>query len=138
MSRDNVELHYRCLDAMNRRDLGAFLAMMDEEVEAVPRIVAMEGGLFGHDGIRRWWENWFEVFPDYDIEVLEVRDLGEVTVAALRALGHSATSKLPFEDQIWQASRWRRGKVVWWRTFPTRDEALEGVALSEQDAHADS
>ena len=70
--------------------------------------------------------------------MLEVRDHGDVTVAALRALRHSATSKLPFEDQIWQASRWRRGKVVWWRTFPTRDEALEAVRLPEQDAHADS
>ena len=132
MSQENVELHYRALDAMNRRDLGAFLALMDDDVEAVPRIVAMEGSLHGHDGIRNWWENWFEVFPDYDINVLEVRDLGDVTVAALRALGHGAASNLPFEDPIWQASRWRRGKVVWWRTFATRDEALEAGGPSEQ------
>jgi ketosteroid isomerase-like protein len=130
MSQENVELHYRALDAMNRRDLGAFLALMDDDVEAVPRIVAMEGGLHGHDGIRRWWENWFDVFPDYDIEVLEVRDLGDSTVATLRALGHAATSNLPFEDMIWQVSRWGRGKVVWWRTFSTRDEALEAAGCA--------
>jgi hypothetical protein len=45
MSQENVELHNRCLDALNRRDLNAFLALMDDDVEAVPRIVAMEGGL---------------------------------------------------------------------------------------------
>jgi hypothetical protein len=53
-----------------------------------------------------------------------VRDLGNVTVAALRALGHGAASTLPFEDMIWQASRWRRGKCIWWRNFGSQDEAL--------------
>jgi ketosteroid isomerase-like protein len=131
MSRDNMERHHRAIDAINRRDLDAFLALMDDGVEAVSRIVAMEGDLHGHDGIRRWWEAWFDAFPDYDIEVLEVRDLGDVTVAALRALAHGAASNLPLEDTIWQASRWRRGKVAWWRTFDTRAEALEAVGLSE-------
>ena len=84
MSQENVELFYRSVEAFNRRDLDAVLAYMDRDVESVSRIVAMEGGLHGHDGFRRWWENWFDVFPDYNIEVLEVRDLGDVTVAALR------------------------------------------------------
>jgi hypothetical protein len=50
---------------------------MDDDVEAVSRTVAMEGGLHGRDGMRQWWENWLDVFPDYNIEVVEVRDLGE-------------------------------------------------------------
>jgi hypothetical protein len=50
----------------------------------------MEGGLLGHDGVRRWWENWFDAFPDYDIEVGDVRDFGEMTLAELRAVGHGA------------------------------------------------
>ena len=89
MSQENVELHYRVIDAVNRRDLDAVLTVMDDDVESVSRIVAVEGGLHGHDGFRRWWENWFDVWPDYNIEVLEVRDLGNMTVAALRALGHA-------------------------------------------------
>jgi len=36
MSQENVELHYRSIDAVNRRDLAAFLALMDRDVEAVP------------------------------------------------------------------------------------------------------
>jgi hypothetical protein len=35
MSEENVELHYRSIDAVNRRDLEAFLALMDVGVEAV-------------------------------------------------------------------------------------------------------
>jgi ketosteroid isomerase-like protein len=131
MSQENVDLAYRAFDAINRRDLGALLALMDDDVEAVSRTVAMEGGLRGHDGMRRWWENWLAVFPDYNIEVVEMRDLGDLAVAALRALGHGAGSDVPFQDTIWHASRWRGGKCVWWRTFPTGDEALEAAGLSE-------
>jgi ketosteroid isomerase-like protein len=131
MSQENVELYLRVIDAFNRRDLDALLALMDHDVEVVTRIAAMEGGLHGHDGMRRWCENMFTAFPDYDIEVVEVRDLGDVTLASLRALGHGAGSDVPFEDLLWQASRWRRGKCVWWRAFETETEALEAVGLRE-------
>ncbi len=131
MSQENVELAYRAADAVNQRNLDAFLALMDEDVEAVSRIVAMEGGLHGHDGVRRWWDNWFEAFPDYNIEVVEARDFGDAVVATLRAHGHGAGSELPLEDNVWNASRWRDGKCVWWQVFDTETDAIEAVGLSE-------
>ncbi len=137
MSRENVELYHRCVDAFNRRDLDAFLTLMDDEVEAVSRLAAIEGSLNGHDGIRRWWKSWFDVWPDYKIELDEVRDLGDVTLATLHALGHGAGSDVPFEDRAWQLARWRRGKCVLWRVFNNRYEAFEAAGLSEQDARDD-
>jgi ketosteroid isomerase-like protein len=131
MSQENVELHHRVFDAVNRRDLDAVLALMDDDVESVSRIVPMEGGLHGHDGIRRWWENVFEVFPDYNWEVLEVHDLGELTIAALRTSGHGAGSDIPMDETVWHAGRWRTGKCVWWCTFDSEAAALEAVGLSE-------
>ncbi len=76
MSQENIELAYRSYDAVNRRDLDALLALMDEDVESVSRIVAVEGGLHGHAGIRRWWDSWFGAFPDYNIEVVTRRSCG--------------------------------------------------------------
>jgi ketosteroid isomerase-like protein len=131
MSHENVELVHRVADAFNRRDLDAYLALIDDDVEYVPRGVAMEGSYQGHDGIRRWWESVFGVWPDLTVEVVEVSDLGDLTLAALRALGHGAGSEVPLEDTFWAAHRWRRGKCVWSRTFATRAEALEAVGLSE-------
>jgi hypothetical protein len=87
MSQENVELVYRAIDAFNRRDLDAALALMDDDVEIASRIVAIEGGLRGHDGFRRWWHNWLDTWPDYTAEVVGVRDQGDVIVAAIRALG---------------------------------------------------
>jgi ketosteroid isomerase-like protein len=131
MSQENVELHLRSIDAVNRRDLESFLALMDEDVEAVSRIVAVEGGLHGHDGIRHWWDNWFASFPDYKIDVVGMRDQGDVTIATISAVGHGAGSALPFEDNVWLACRWRAGKIIWWQVFRAEADALEAAGLSE-------
>ena len=66
MSQENVELTYRAFDALNRREFDAFLALMDDDVEVVPRMSAIEGesGYRGHDGLRSWWNSLLDVFPD--------------------------------------------------------------------------
>jgi ketosteroid isomerase-like protein len=46
MSLQNVELTHQAYDALNRRDLDAFPALMEAGVEARPRVVAIEGGNF--------------------------------------------------------------------------------------------
>jgi hypothetical protein len=61
----------------------------------------------------------------------EIRDLGDVTVAALRAVARGAGSEVPLEDTIWQAGRWEKDKCVWWHVFYSPDEALEAVGLAD-------
>jgi hypothetical protein len=110
---------------------------MDDDVEAASRLGAIEGSYHGRDGIRRWWQNWFDAFPDYTAEVVEVRDLGDLTVAALRMRGHGAGSDTPVEEMQWLVSKWRDNKVVRWSSHVTEAEALDAVGLPERDAHAD-
>jgi SnoaL-like domain len=61
MSRENVELTHRAIDAFNQRDLDAFLALMDADVEFIALEVEMEGGYHGHAGMRRWWGSLVDV-----------------------------------------------------------------------------
>ena len=129
MSQENVELARQAYDAVNRRDLDAFLELMDPEVVALPRQAAMEGGYRGHAGIRGWWGDLLNVFPDFAVEVIDVRDLGDMTLAALRFLGHGADSESPFDETVWGVAELRDGKAVWWRTYNTEDEALQAVRL---------
>jgi ketosteroid isomerase-like protein len=132
MSQENVELVNRAYDALNRRDLDAFLVLMDPEVVAIPRVLAVEGGpLSGHDGIRTWWESILSVFPDFQATVLEVRGVGDATIASLRVLGRGGGSDAPFEDAIWQVTKWRDGRAVWWKAFLDRAQALEAAGLKE-------
>jgi ketosteroid isomerase-like protein len=77
MPQGNVELSQRAFDTFNRRDWAAFLELMDADVEAVPRLAAVEGGYHGHDGIRRWCQNLLDAIPDFTVEVVDVRELGD-------------------------------------------------------------
>jgi ketosteroid isomerase-like protein len=131
MPQENVELVHRAYDAFNRRDWEGFLALMDDEVEVESRLVTMEGGYHGHEGLRRWWDDFLGAFPDYTAEIEELRDLGDVTLGHIRGWGHIAASDTPLVDPFWQVSRWRDGKCVWWRNCATEAEALEAAGLRE-------
>jgi ketosteroid isomerase-like protein len=138
MSQENVELTHRATDAFNRRDLDALLAVMDDDVEIVPRAVAMEGRYHGHEGVLRWQQNLYDVFPDWHAEPLEVRDFGDFTWAAARIRGRGGESGVPVDQVIWLVGEWHNGKLVRYSSHDSEAEALEAVGLSEQDAHADS
>jgi ketosteroid isomerase-like protein len=132
MSQENVELHQRAFDAFNRRDLDAFLALADRNVELTPLNLELEGGSYlGHEGLRSFWKDYLAVFPDFSVELDEVRDLGDVTVARVRLRGHGTGSDVPFEQPIWQVAEWRRRKCVWWHSFRSEADALEAAGLRE-------
>jgi ketosteroid isomerase-like protein len=132
MPEESVELIPRIADAINRRNLDAFLALMDPEVVAVPRILAVEGGtLHGHEGIRVWWDGIFGAFPDSEFEAIAVRGIEDVTISHVLTRGRGHGSGAAFEDSIWVASRWRDGKVIWWQTCRSEAAALQGAGLSE-------
>ena len=131
MSQENRELTDQVFDAFNRRDLGAFLALMDAEVEAGSRLAPMEGGYHGQRGIRQWWQNLLDTIPDYTLEPVEVRELEDLTLTTLRTRGHGADSDTPVEDTVWIVADWRDKKVLQWRVLSTEAEALGAVGLSE-------
>jgi ketosteroid isomerase-like protein len=141
MSQENVTLTRRAYDAFSRRDIDAFLEVLDEDVEFVAYVqAAVEGaGYKGHDGIRRMWENMLDVWPDLTAEILEVHALGDqFTYGAIRFHGHGAGSDVPVDWTLWQIGRWRGGRLVWLQSADTRAAALAAAGLSEQDLHAHS
>ena len=133
MSEENVELVYESNDAFNRRDLDAFLAFADPDIEWSPLILELEGGgpYHGHDGVRRWWESWLDVAPDFNGEVEDVGVLGDVTVARVRLRGHGGASGATLEQTVWQFAEWREKKCVRYRTFASEAEAFEAAGLRE-------
>ena len=131
MSQENLELTRQAVDAFNRRDLGAYLELIDADVKFVAGGVTMEGDYHGHAGIRRFWENILDVLPDLAIEIIELRDLGDRTLAAGRVHGHGAGSDTPFDETFWGITEWRDAKCVRWANFGTEAEALEAVGLRE-------
>ncbi len=129
MSQENVELNLRVIEAFNRRDLGAYLELTDPDVELVPYEVKVQGGrpYRGHFGVRSWWEESFAVFPDLRAEIHEARDLGDCVLVRGRILGQGAGSGAPIERSIWLVAEWRDKRMVWWSSFESEFEALEGA-----------
>jgi SnoaL-like domain len=100
MSQENVELYRRGIEAFNRRDLEAFLALADLEVVGISRVLAVERPSYrGHDGTREWWKDLLDVFPDFMIEVVWVRDADDLTVSELRCSA-SEVSAAPLEEFV--------------------------------------
>jgi hypothetical protein len=132
MSQENVELTRKVLETFNSRDIEAFVAMMDEKVVAVPRIVGTLGqSVRGREGTRRWRKDLLDIMPDLRVEPVDLRDLGEVTLARATYTGRGARSDTPFVETNWLCWRWRAAKCVEWVSKPTEAEALEAVGLSE-------
>jgi ketosteroid isomerase-like protein len=133
MSQENIRLAYEAMDAFNRRDLAAYLALMDPEVEFTPYEVWVQGGqpYRGHAGIRNWWNDTFEVLPDLKVEVYEVRDLKDRAFVHGRLRGQGAGSGAPIERTMWLAIEWRKRMEVWWCAFGSEAEALTAVGLEE-------
>jgi ketosteroid isomerase-like protein len=132
MSEDNVDLVYRAFDAVNRRDIDAFLALMSPEIVFVPRLLAVEGGeLRGHEGVREWWDSIFNAFPDFEATVLEIRAVDSFTIGRMRYRGRGSGSTAPFDETIWLVSSWRDGRSVWAKSFRNRAEALEAAGLTD-------
>src|SRR3977135_1036283 len=99
MSHENVELLHRAIDAFNRRDLEAYLALQDAGVEFTPyeRAVGGLGPYRGHDGVRTWWEESFEAFPDLTAKLDDVQGRGDKTFARGRLRGTGAGSGAAFD-----------------------------------------
>ena len=132
MSEENVDLYRRGIEAFNRRDLEAFLALADPDVVGISRVLAIEGGSYrGHDGTREWWRDLLGVFPEFRIEVVWVRDAGDLTVSELRNSAHGEGGAAALEEFVWQVSEWRDGRVVRWQMYESEEEAIEAAGLPE-------
>jgi ketosteroid isomerase-like protein len=132
MSEENVKLYRQGIDAFNRRDLDAFLALAHPEVVGVSRVLAVEGGIYeGHDATREWWNNLLGVFPDFTVEIVSVRDAGRMTVSELANRAHGEERAASLEESVWQVAEWRDGQVVRWQIYASERDALEAAGIEE-------
>ena len=133
MSQENVEHAYQVSDAFNRRDLDAFLALADPDLEYHSRIAELEGGepYQGHDGVRRWWDSLMAISPDFKTEIEEAQAIGDMTLCRVQQRGRVGESAIPVEQKHWILTQWRDGKAIWAGVFLSEREALEAAGLRE-------
>jgi ketosteroid isomerase-like protein len=137
MSQENVELVKRVFDAVARRDTDAVLACYHPDVEfdlSQGSIAGLIGkGVYrGHDGLRRWFREWYEAWGSLQDDCEELIDAGEHVISVVtrrgrgRASGAETTAR---RGGVWTL---RDGKVVRLAGgYRERSEALEAAGLSE-------
>ena len=132
MSQENVEMLVRAFEAWNRDDMDAMLALVDPDFEYVPTgmFPGMEPVYRGHDGFLAFWDDFREVWESLQIEVEEVRDLGEQVVARLRFEGRGRAG-LDVRRQFGNLWTFRNGLAVHVQAYADWPEALQAAGLSE-------
>ena len=133
MSQANVETLRQALDAFNRGDKVAWLAVVDPEAENFPpREWPENAPIRSPEAIWDFYVEAVNAWEEGEFEWGEFIDVGEETVVA-NQLRHmrGKTSGAAVEWSYWVVFEFRDRKVVRTRWFAERDEALVAAGLSE-------
>jgi ketosteroid isomerase-like protein len=139
MSEEHVERFKRGLDAYNRRDIDALLEELHPDVEWHPVLDVVLGGrrtvFRGHEGVRRSIQEEDEALAVYQVEISEIRDLGNGAIA----IGHAHISgkgggveiESPFFVLVEGTGEQTDTRTTCLRTYLDPKEAFEAAGLSE-------
>ena len=135
MSQENVEIVQRFIDATNRGDREAVAALIHPEVEWH----TMASALLGVEVVRGRDETVSFIFDripegieDFTAIMDRVRELpGDRVLAIGRYGGRGTSSGAKVEVTSASLFRFDSGMIVFFRDFPSEDEALKAVGLAE-------
>jgi ketosteroid isomerase-like protein len=134
MSQENVELSLVALDAYNRRDAEALIALSDPDVvwsAAFER--QTEGSTYhGHAGVREGMKTLTlgEFSDESHAEFSEWHDLGD-RVLGLGRFRLRFASGVEIDQEAAALYTWRDGKLIEVRSWINHADTLEATGLSE-------
>ena len=137
MSERNIEAVRALFEAFSRGGTDEVLALaepyLDPEVEWLQPPEDVEGNVThrGLDEVRRFFEQWFEAFAYFAVELDGMRDAGEMVVAFVHEHGRGRTSELEVDWRVAYVFSFRDGKVVRLERSWDRAAALEAAGVSE-------
>ena len=138
MSQENVEIVKAANDALNRRDWDAAFQDAAPGFEYdLSRAVGPDRGIYGLDQARRNWEEFAASWESFRVEPHEFIEVGDHVVVP--GTGHLVgRDGIEVETRVTNVFTIRDGAIERITMYQERQDALEDLGLSEQDAHADS
>jgi ketosteroid isomerase-like protein len=126
VSSENVEIAKTGFDAFAKEGVEGLMAFIHPEFEAsTPPQLASEPDTYrGHDGVRRYFDPFYEVMEDIRWEADEFIAVGELVVVpfTLRAKGKS--TGLDFGQPAVQVWEFRDGLAIRMELYARREEGL--------------
>ena len=131
MSRENVELARWAFTS----DPTRFFSLLDEEIELDARRYAELPGAAltgrGRDVVERFCREFWGTWAEYSANPEKFIDAGDHVVVEVHEHGKGKGSGVPFERTHFQVWTLRDGRLLRWRLFADKAEALEAVGLRE-------
>jgi ketosteroid isomerase-like protein len=132
MSQENVEIVRRGYEALNRRDIEAWIDLFHPEVEAHDLAGMPDAPIRrGRDALREWVAMMEEIWVDARYEPGEVIEAGEFIVVAVRATARGRGSDVPMDIPMFHVFEVQHGKIRRSWAYLDRAEALEAAGLRE-------
>jgi ketosteroid isomerase-like protein len=132
MSQENVEIVRRAVDAWNRGDLNAWLECFDEDIVWNPLPDAPDlKPIHGRQAVLELMQRWLEPWDRYELETLELVDLGGVIIWTARHLAFQKRTEMALDQTMSAVCAFREDAIAEFHMFPSRDQALQAAGLSE-------
>jgi ketosteroid isomerase-like protein len=129
MRQATVDLIARGVDAFNAGDIDGMLAPFHPDVEFQPLRAVLEGTVYrGHEGFRRWLEDMAEDWERFDLDVIDVSEVGSGWVLIHgRVHARGRASGVELEATGAWLCRLRDGLICRLRFYRDVESALEAV-----------
>jgi ketosteroid isomerase-like protein len=126
VARDNLEIVQQAIEAFNASGVDGILPLIHPEFEATtPPDLASEPDTYrGHDGVRRWFDSFYEVMDDIRWDAHEIHEVGDRVVVEFTLRARGKTSGLDFGQNAVMVWSFRDGKASRIELFQTLDEAM--------------
>jgi ketosteroid isomerase-like protein len=126
-----IEAFLRGVDAINRLDVHAVLALTHEECVFEPLRSQTEGAFVGHEGMRRFLADTAQTFEMFKATYPELRDLGDerlLAIGTIRMRGRESG----VETDVLSAAivEFRDGRMLSYKDHARRELALQVAGLS--------
>lgn len=134
MSEQNVERDRRLVETFNTRDVEAFIALCDPDIEVHSVFAAVGGTTYhGHDGVRKWHRDLQETWgEEIRIESEAFFDLGEHTLGFQVIHGRGLQTGVEVAMPCAHVARWREGLCHYLKVYMHREDALEDMDVTEE------
>jgi len=124
MSRENVEIVKRAIDAFSRGDADTFAALTTPDLEWKTGLGAIEGEIFrGREGIETYFARLSAAWAEFRFLADEFRDLGDVVLVLGRLAGRGRGGGVPVDSPVGAVWDLRGGAIWRLRAYLDQDEA---------------
>jgi ketosteroid isomerase-like protein len=119
----------RAVEAFMARDLDGILAVAAPEIELRSLLTEAERPLYhGHEGVREWFDNVFDTFPNWRPQPRAASyDEHGAVVVALDVTATGAVSGAPVDAIYWLGARVQAEKIIFFGFFRTETDAMDAV-----------